>query len=880
MLHIRTIHLIIVASLTTVQNYEVNCQNGWFKSIGFDPSPFPIEQMRDAAGTVSRFMIEGRGSFIDKKAISRPNKSGKQKQVLDPRKSNDDDQYKYSAMCLLKRSPKYSSNPTLHFFPASLHSPDTFVCQNSIQLPLNISKTIYSDYGDEDGDEIESYVLDLNLKRDFIETGLYNSSLDTYILVHGFLASWNGDNWMCRVKDMILNNTQANVFILDWSGGSKPMLPIDYSQSVSNTDYVGHLMGSFINELLKYSGQANANKFHLIGHSLGAHICGFAGYTVRSIGTITALDPAGPCYGSISVKSAQQAEHAQLSGYLNTNGDSNKRRLSPLCAKLVLALHTDTSMFGLNENCAHFDIYVNGGSDQPGCANQGLPFRVGSLLDLDLANALNADFTCAHSYAHKIIDSFTEHLGNLMLTGTGSLFNGLHSNQSHSLELNNMLAASDMKCYPMAFECRSWAAFKAGECGYCTSEPGDSGGPNLGCVFVGVMQVDQASGEDKEEVTKQYVGNALIERSNRDGMDEEDEDELPEDDDDKINGEDYYKDENEISGGQTQQQESGGKQETAEDRIKRKAIEHVSRGQHFIRLGADSPTCLFHYQIIVAVNKSLSNSKLGGISKQARHSFYLQMPLNKQAMLTDSSNNKNRLQDRLVQISHVNRVDSYAHNRISEELLTSLEDNFEPVRELSISKYDIDYYSALITFKSVNPNMCREGDILPSNLDDSKGNRRFYLCKPFIEPREIQLWAPNGDQLEKVFWVAFNYMSNISRRGRLNLSYLFTRKLNQVKNRQQKKEDAAEPTLGELSRTSNRKTAASRSKYFTARALASLPSPSIIARSSLVQPIDCLISTLNPAQSGSTANNLKCNASGAELKYSLKMEPVKRQMTD
>lgn len=98
---------------------------------------------------------------------------------------------------------------------------------------------------------------------------------------------------------------------------------------------------------------ANLTNFHLVGHSLGAHVSGFAGKSVQSttginLGRITGLDPAGPLY--------------QLA--------SAEDRLASTDADLVVALHTDAGVAGYWGQIGDIDFYANGGfPQQPGCTD-------------------------------------------------------------------------------------------------------------------------------------------------------------------------------------------------------------------------------------------------------------------------------------------------------------------------------------------------------------------------------------------------------------------------------------------------------------------------------------------------------------------------------
>lgn len=109
-------------------------------------------------------------------------------------------------------------------------------------------------------------------------------------------------------------------------------------------------MAEVILDLRANSG-ANLSAFHLVGHSLGAYIAGFAGKFVQnatgeSVGRITGLDPAGPAFR------ARSADN----------------RLAETDADLVVALHTDGGVNGYWRPLGDVDFYANGGfPPQPGC---------------------------------------------------------------------------------------------------------------------------------------------------------------------------------------------------------------------------------------------------------------------------------------------------------------------------------------------------------------------------------------------------------------------------------------------------------------------------------------------------------------------------------
>lgn len=99
--------------------------------------------------------------------------------------------------------------------------------------------------------------------------------------------------------------------------------------------------------------------FHVVGHSLGSHVAGYAGRTVIRAGfrkyilpRITSLDPAGPLWYVLPL---------------------NKVPLGPNDAAFVDIIHTDNGKFGGTRSTGHVDFYPNGGrSPQPSCSSDNL----------------------------------------------------------------------------------------------------------------------------------------------------------------------------------------------------------------------------------------------------------------------------------------------------------------------------------------------------------------------------------------------------------------------------------------------------------------------------------------------------------------------------
>jgi pancreatic triacylglycerol lipase len=120
------------------------------------------------------------------------------------------------------------------------------------------------------------------------------------------------------ISKSIFYQEPTNVVIVDWGHGSG----WPYTQAAANTRVVGAEVAKLI-EFLVAEGRANIANFHLIGHSLGAHVAGYAGEALTGLGRITGLDPAEP----------------------NFKHTDTRARLDPGDANFVDVIHTDGSTF-------------------------------------------------------------------------------------------------------------------------------------------------------------------------------------------------------------------------------------------------------------------------------------------------------------------------------------------------------------------------------------------------------------------------------------------------------------------------------------------------------------------------------------------------------
>ncbi|XP_075985087.1 pancreatic triacylglycerol lipase-like [Anticarsia gemmatalis] len=177
-------------------------------------------------------------------------------------------------------------------------------------------------------------------------TQYYKPGNGLIIYLHGFTDDPSKGSYK-NINEAFLQKGAYNILALDASS----LIRWLYLRSSTMVRFIGDALGEVIAGLTK--GGLNLSSVHLIGHSLGSHIAGFAGKTVyrltgQRVGRISGLDPAGPCFSDVD---------AGL-------------RLNKNDADFVDVIHTDAGVYGINELVGHVDFFPNRGSEQPNCLFQ------------------------------------------------------------------------------------------------------------------------------------------------------------------------------------------------------------------------------------------------------------------------------------------------------------------------------------------------------------------------------------------------------------------------------------------------------------------------------------------------------------------------------
>ncbi|XP_022213061.2 LOW QUALITY PROTEIN: phospholipase A1-like [Drosophila obscura] len=174
-----------------------------------------------------------------------------------------------------------------------------------------------------------------------IDGSHFNRNHGTRFVIHGWTQSAN-DDMNTRITKAWLSRGDYNVIVVDWARARS----VDYASSVLAVPGAGAKVGDMIKYLNEHHGMS-LDSLEVIGHSLGAHVAGYAGKTVGDgrIHAIVGLDPALPLFSY----------------------DSPNKRLSTSDAWYVESIQTNGGTLGFLKPIGKGAFYPNGGKSQPGC---------------------------------------------------------------------------------------------------------------------------------------------------------------------------------------------------------------------------------------------------------------------------------------------------------------------------------------------------------------------------------------------------------------------------------------------------------------------------------------------------------------------------------
>ena len=119
-------------------------------------------------------------------------------------------------------------------------------------------------------------------KNESITNSSFDPLLKVKFIVHGFTQ--NGQTaWVKEMVQELLKKEKMNVIVVDWGLGSS-VLNV-YDAAAGNTRLVGAQVADLI-DVLNRKFHVPLKRFHIIGHSLGAHVAGFAGEKLVKSGKV------------------------------------------------------------------------------------------------------------------------------------------------------------------------------------------------------------------------------------------------------------------------------------------------------------------------------------------------------------------------------------------------------------------------------------------------------------------------------------------------------------------------------------------------------------------------------------------------------------------
>lgn len=161
----------------------------------------------------------------------------------------------------------------------------------------------------------------------------------TRIFIHGY---YSDRKTFMKYAHAYLRRGDYNFIAINWLRGART---INYFKARRRVQLVGEATARFIDYLVTLG--MHVSDLIMIGHSLGAHVCGIAAKHIKSgkPAAIIGLDPAFPLFRLLE----------------------QPHRLHYDDAKYVQIIHTNGGFLGIRHPIGHADFYPNFGCVQPSC---------------------------------------------------------------------------------------------------------------------------------------------------------------------------------------------------------------------------------------------------------------------------------------------------------------------------------------------------------------------------------------------------------------------------------------------------------------------------------------------------------------------------------
>ncbi|EAT46683.1 AAEL002150-PA [Aedes aegypti] len=158
------------------------------------------------------------------------------------------------------------------------------------------------------------------------------------LITHGWLGN-HSSFWMVQTASDILKYTNNSVCIVAWDHLASYVYPQVAQQHAP-------LVSDYMTRFVKFLNQQGMppESMTLVGHSIGAHVCGQVGYNLKGkIREIYGLDPAGPLF-------------------THPTRRESSFRLDSTDAGYVQMIVTTRFILGVNYGDGHENFYPNGGT--------------------------------------------------------------------------------------------------------------------------------------------------------------------------------------------------------------------------------------------------------------------------------------------------------------------------------------------------------------------------------------------------------------------------------------------------------------------------------------------------------------------------------------